>query len=322
MPKKVTVHYRRLVDRHFHDVPFRPAFEAGLSAHINGVQLDQNDVARITISGDGHRMCLLTPHADHNFCFGEIAVFRDGDVPIAESDPAGQVHLRTIPLAGNEEAIRGSTYFMAVGPHVALLHHDSSTRFLEDYLRWLMRAPLGNLLADEMLNLQPMINAGGRPVTVRDIKSLRLRAEVAMPAAAPVIAAADGGRPQTFARMIERQQLTGGNVRAILHALGLSNGTLQGLQDRELQDLEFELLVRKRENNRIQPLPDQLIRGVVNDGIDRAAEFEADGSKQRGDAVVARYPTEVDVNGAYFALNSVRAALWRALGEWRNQGLI
>lgn len=322
MPKKVTVHYRRLVDRNFHDVTFRPAFEAGLAAQINGVQLAQNDAARITVSGDGHRMCLLTPHADNNFCFGEIAVFREGDVPVAETDQAGQVHLRTIPLAGNEEAIRGSTYFMVVGPHVALLHHDSSTRFLEDYLRWLLRAPLGNLLADEMLNLQPMINAGGRPLAVRDIKSLKLRAEVVAPAAAPAVAGRDGARPQTFARMIERQQLTSGNVRAILHALGLSNGTLQGLNDRDIQDLEFELLVRKRENNRIQPLPNDLIRGVINDGIDRAAEFQADGARQRGDAVVARYPTEVDVDGAYFVLNSVRAALWGALGEWRNQGLI
>lgn len=321
MSKKVTVHYRRLVDRHFRDVVFRPAFEAGLSGRVNGVQLGLNDAARITVSGDGHRMCLLTPQSDDNFCFGEIAVFKDGDVPVAETDPVGQVHLRTIPLAGNEEAVRGSTYFMAVGPHVALLHHDSSTRFLEDYLRWMLRAPLGILAADEMLNLQPLIDAGGRPLAVRDIKSLKLRAEVVAPARAP---AADGGdgRPQTFARMIERQQLTGGNVRAILHALGLSNGTLQGLNDRDLQDLEFELLVRKRENNRIQPLPDDLVRGVVNDGIDRAAEFQTDGARQRGNAVVASYPTEIDIDGAYYALNSVRAALWRALGEWRNQGLI
>ncbi|MBX9708502.1 MAG: hypothetical protein K2X61_11270 [Caulobacteraceae bacterium] len=322
MSKRVTVHYRRLVDRNFHDVVFRPAFEAGLAASINGVRLGHNDATRITVSGDGHRMCLLSPHADDNFCFGEIAVFRDGDVPVAETDPGGQVHLRTIPLAGNEEAIRGSTYFMAVGPHVALLHHDSSTRFLEDYLRWLMRAPLGNLAADEMLNLQPMIDMGGRPVAVRDIKSLKLRAEVVAPALAPAAMDGDDRRPQTFARMIERQQLTGGNVRAILHALGLSNGTLQGLNDRDLQDLEFELLVRKRENNRIQPLPDELVRGVINDGVDRAAEFEADGAKRRGDAIVARYATEVDVEGAYYALNSVRAALWGALGEWRNQELI
>lgn len=322
MPKRVTVHYRRLVDRNFHDVPFRPAFEAGLAGQIGGVQLALNDAARITVSGDGHRMCLLTPHADNHFCFGEIAVFREGDVPVAEMDPAGQVHLRTIPLAGNEEAVRGSTYFMAVGPHVALLHHDSSTRFLEDYLRWLMRAPLGNLAADEMLNLQPLINAGGRPLAVRDVKSLKLRAEVVAPAVAPIAADGGDGRRQTFARMIERQQLTGVNVRTILHALGLSNGTLQGLNDRDLQDLEFELLVRKRENNRIQPLPNELVRGVINDGIDRAAEFQSDGAKQRGDAVVASYATEIDVDGAYYSLNSVRAALWGAIGEWRNQALI
>jgi hypothetical protein len=321
MTKKVTVHYRRLVDRNFHDVGFRVPFEAGLAAQIGGVQLGLNDASRITVSGDGHRMCLLTPQADPNFCFGEVAVFREGDVPVAEMGPAGQVHLRTIPLAGNEEAVRGSTYFMAVGPHVALLHHDSSTRFLEDYLRWLMRAPLGNLPQDEMLNLQPMIDAGGRPLAVRDVKSLKLRAEVVAPA---VARAPDGGggRQQTFARMIERQQLTGGNVRTILHALGLSNGTLQGLNDRDLQDLEFELLVRKRENNRIQPLPNDLVRGVINDGIDRAAEFHSDGARQRGSAVVASYATDIDVDGAYYVLNSVRAALWNALGEWRNQGLI
>lgn len=319
--KRVTVHYRRLVDRHFRDVDFRAPFDAGLGAHIGGVGLAANDAVRITTSGDGHRMCLLSPQSDHNFCFGEIAVFREGDVPVAETDPAGQVHLRTIPLAGNEEAVRGSTYFMATGPHVALLHHDSSTRFLEDYLRWLMRAPLGNLAADEMLNLQPLINAGGQPVAIQNIKSLKLRAEVVAPGAIP-IAAADGGRPHTFARMIERQQLTGGNVRAILHALGLSNGSLQNMPDRELQDLEFELLVRKRENNRLQVLPNELVQGVINDGIDRAAEFQADGARRRGDSVVASYATDVDVIGAYYALNTVRAALWAALQEWRQQGLI
>lgn len=319
--KRVTVHYRRLVDRHFHDVDFRGPFNAGLGANIGGVQLNTNDVVRITTSGDGHRMCLLSPQIDPNFCFGEIAVFRDGDVPVAEKDAIGQVHLRTIPLAGNEEAVRGSTYFMAVGPHVALLHHDSSTRFLEDYLRWLMRAPLGNLAADEMLNLQPIISANGRPVAVQNIKSLKLRAEVIAPNVVQGVAGG-GARPQTFARMIERQQITGGDVRAMLHALGLSNGSLRNVPDQELEDLEFELLVRKRENNRLQALPNQLVQGVINDGIDRAAEFQTDGSRRRGDAVVASYSTDVDVVGAYYAPNSVRAALWNALGDWRQQGMI
>src|SRR5690606_4144894 len=103
---------------------------------------------------------------------------------------------------------------------------------------------------------------------------------------------------------------------------GLSNGSLQTMSDRDLQDLEFELLVRKREHNRLQPLPNDLVRGVINDGIDRAAEFEGEGARRRGDAVVASYPTDVDVAGAYYGLNSVRAALWNALSEWRQQGLI
>jgi hypothetical protein len=321
MAKRVTVHYRRLEDRHGNDVVFEPAFTAGLAAQINGARLATTDAARITTSGDGHRMCLLSPQTTPQFCFGEIAVFKEGDVPVAETDAGGQVRLRTIPLAGNEEAIRGSTYFMATGPHIALLHHDSSSRFLEDYLRWLMRAPLGPLPQDEVLHLQPLINAGGQPVAIRNVKSLKLRAEavVAGPAQAP---APRDGQPQTFARMIERQQITGGAIRTVLHALGLSNGSLQNLTDRDLQELEFELLVRKRENNRIQPLPDDLIRGVLNDGLDRAAELNVDGTRRRGEAVVASYTTEVDVDGAYYVLNTVRAALWNAFGEWRNQGLI
>jgi hypothetical protein len=122
--------------------------------------------------------------------------------------------------------------------------------------------------------------------------------------------------------MIDRQPLNGINARTILRTLGLTDGSLHRLADADLDDLEFELLVRKKEHNRIQPLPDELIQGVLNDGIDRAAEFETLGARRRGDAIVASHPTEVDVVGAYYDLASVRAALWSALGEWTNQGLI
>jgi hypothetical protein len=320
MAKKVTVHYRRLVDRNLADVDFRVPFEAGLAAQIGGVRLEDSDATRITTSGDGYRMCLLTPQVQP-VCFGEIAVFKDGDVPIAETDPAGHVVLRTIPLAGNEEAVRGSTYFMARGPHIALLHHESSTRFLEDYLRWLMRQPLGNLAQDELLSLQPLIQVGGQPVAVRNVRSLKIRAEVER-GPVPAAPTRDGGRPTSFARMIDRQPLNGITARTILRTLGLTDGSLHRLADADLDDLEFELLVRKKEHNRIQPLPDELIQGVLNDGIDRAAEFETLGARRRGDAIVASHPTEVDVVGAYYDLASVRAALWSALGEWTNQGLI
>lgn len=320
MSKKVTVHYRRLVDRNLHDVDFLAAFEGGLAGHVNGVRLRDSDASRITVSNDGFRMCLLSPQAQP-VCFGEIAVFRDGDVPIAETDGAGHVVLRTIPLAGNEEAVRGSTYFMARGPHLALLHHESSTRFLEDYVRWLMRAPIGPLAQDEMLSLQPLIQVAGQPVAVRSVRSLKIRAEVER--AHPM----DGARPvpdagTSFARMIDRQSLSGPDARSILRAIGLTDGSLRRLADGDLEDLEFELLVRKREHNRIQPLPDELIQGVLNDGIDRAAEIETAGARRRGDAIVASHPAEVEVVGAYYDLATVRAALWSALGEWTNQGLI
>lgn len=321
--KKVTVHYRRLVDRNLADVDFRRSFEAGLAAQINGTALSASDATRITTSGDGHRMCLLTPHADHRFCFGEIAVFREGDVPVAETDPHGQVTLRTIPLNGNEEAVKGSTYFMAQGPHLAILHHESSTRFLQDYVNWLMRNPLGDLPQDEMLSLQPLIQIGGQAVAVRDVRSLKIRADVDrfQPAAAHV--AQDGARmPTSFRRMIDRQTMTGPSLKAILRSVGMTDGSLNALGADDLEDLELELVLRKKEGNKIQPLPDDLIQGVINDGLDRAAEFETQGARRRGEAIVARHPSEVDVHGAYYELNSVRAALWDALGEWTNQGLI
>lgn len=319
--KKVTVHYRRLVDRNLQDINFQPAFDAGLAAQIGGVRLSASDAARITTSRDEKRMCLLSPQSDPNFCFGEIAVFRDGDIPIAETDGRGQITLRTIPLGGNEEAVQGSTYFMARGPHFAILHHESSTRFLEDYLRWLLRQPLGNLAQDELVHLQPLINAGGVPVAIRQVKALKIRAEVAAPDRQALAAPADA-RPRTFARMIDRHHLTGADARAIFARLGMTDGSLRQMDDGDLADLEIELLVRKKERNRIQPLPEDLISGIVNDGLDRAAEFQVPGAKRRGDAVVASFPTEVDVPNAYYDLASVRAALWAALGAWVAQELI
>lgn len=324
--RKVTVHYRRAVGLNLADLDFRACFESGLDSRIGGVVLRNSDASRITRSSDRYRMCLLSPQADQNFCFGEVAVFRDGDVPVAETDQQGQVHLRTIPLAGNEEAVRGTSYFMARGPHVAILHHDSSTRFLEDYFRWLFRQPIGHLAQDDMVSLQPLINAGGQPVALRAVKSLKIRAEVEAPQVRMAVAVADGGdgdgRPQTFARMIDRQQLDEGNVRTILHALGLSNGSLGRFRNADFEDLEFELIVKKREQNRLASLPDSLVQGVVNDGLDRAAEFQTEGAKRRGDAVVASFPGQVEIQGAYYDLNSVRAILWAALGSWAAQGLI
>lgn len=320
--KRVTVHYRRVVDRNLADVGFRQAFADGLQAQIGGVQLAGNDVARITDSSDGHRMCLLSPEETHNYCFGEIAVFREGDVPIAETTANGEVHLRTIPLAGNEEAIKGSSYFMVRGAHMALLHHESSTRFVQDYLRWLLCQPLGSLAQDELVSLVPLINAGGQPVAVRAVKALTLRAEVEAPPAA--LAQIGPGRhpPQSFARMIDRQQLTGANVRSVLRALGMTGGTLDGISDADFADLEFELVVKKKERNRLQPLPEEIIEGVIHDGLDRAAEFQTDGTRRRGDAVVASFAGVVDVQGAYYDLRTVRNLLWSALGSWASEGLI
>lgn len=320
--KRVTVHYRRAIGRNLADLDFRTCFEGGLNGQIGGIALREADAARITTSTDGQRMCLLSPHADHNYCFGEVAVFRDGDVPVAETDSNGQVHLRTIPLAGNEEAIRGTSYFMVRGPHVAILNHDSSTRFLEDYFRWLFRQPIGGLAQDDIVALQPLINAGGQPVALRAVKSLKIRAEVEAPRVAEQAIADTADRPATFARMIDRQPLSQGNVRTILHAMGLSDGSLGRFRNADFEELEFELLVKKRENNRLVPLPDQLVDGVVNDGLDRAAEFQTEGARRRGDAVVASYPGQVEVEGAYYDLNSVRALLWQALGNWAEQGLI
>lgn len=323
MPKRVTVHYRRAIDHNMADLDFRLHFETGLDGLIDGVRLRDADAKRITTSKDDRRMCLLSPEVTTNYCFGEIAVFKDGDVPVAELDPAGPIVLRTIPLAGNEEAVRGSSYFMARGPHVALLHHESSTRFVVDYLQWLFRQPVGGLPQDEIVSLQPLINAGGRVVALREVKSLTLRAEVELlPVPAGGAAHRAEGVRQTFARMIDRQPLSGQNVRAILQALGMTRGTIDVMNDEDLRDLEFELVVKKRENNRIAPLPDHLVQGFLNDGLDRAAEFETPGARRRGDAVVASYGGEVEVAGAYYDLNSVRAVLWNALGEWSNQRLI
>lgn len=319
MPKRVTVHYRRLVDRNLASVDFQPRYDAGLNGMIGGRRLADEDEARITVSKDGNRMCLLYPEITPAYCFGEIAVFRDGDIPVAEM-AGGNVHLRTIPLAGNEEAVRGSSYFMSRGSHVALIHHESSTRFVNDYVNWLMREPIGNLAADDLLSLQPLIDVDGQPAALREVKSLKLRAEIERPGVRAEHHV--DGQPATFRRMIERQPITEASFRTILRALGMTDGSLGEVSNDELQDLEFELIVKKRERNRITPLPDDLVEGVLSDGLDRAAEFQTVGAKRRGSALVASYPGEIELAGAYYELSSVKAALWAALGEWANQGLI
>ena len=89
-----------------------------------------------------------------------------------------------------------------------------------------------------------------------------------------------------------------------------------------MENLEFELVIRKKERNRLQPLPEDIVEGVIADGLDRAAEFQADGVKRRGDSVVASFPSEVEFDGTYYDIDSVRHALWAALGSWSEQGLI
>jgi hypothetical protein len=318
--KRVTIHYRRIVDRNLADLDFLACFQAGLNGQVGGIRLRDSDSIRITLSADRKRMCLLSPIADPNFCFGEVAVFKEGDVPIATTDDGGQVHLRRIELEGNEEAIRGTSYFMARGPHLAILHHDSQTRFLADYFGWLFRQPIGDLPQEEMVSLQPLISVAGQPVALREVKSLKIRAEVEIPQVG--MHAVPDGRVQTFRRMIDRQQLDQSAIRTILHAMGMSNGSVRQIPDAEIENLEFELLITKKERNRLQPLPNEIIEGVVADGLDRAAEFHADGVRRRGDVVVASYPAEVEFDGTYYDENSVRTVLWAALGSWANQGLI
>lgn len=323
MPQKnVTVHYRRIVNRHFGDFPLREAYAAGLAGEVNGVRLSDADSARRTVSSEGRDMCLLNPHHDQHFCFGELVVYKEGDVPVAETDEAGQVTLSTIPLDENEDAIRGSTFFMAKGAHLAIVHQDSSARFLQEYLNWMLRAPIGQMAQDEFLTLQPLINVAGEPVAVRNVRALKIRAEVEDVHAAAQADDTGAGLPRSFRKLIERQPLSGADVRRVLGGLGLTSGSLANIPEAELRDLEFELLVRKRQDNRLTTLPDQLIDAVYQDGLDRAAELQVPGVRRRGDAIVATYAGAVGQEGPYYALNDVKALLWEAFGAWEEQELI
>lgn len=325
MAKSVTVHYRRAVTDQFANIDFRARYEGGLNGQINGVRLGDVDAARVTVSSDNRRMCLLSPIVTEHYCFGEIAVFREGDVPVAEMTDAGAVQLRTIELEGNEEAIRGSSYFMARGPHLAIINHESTSRFVEEYLRWLFRQPIGEMGAGALVSLTPVILAEGEAVALHNVKSLKFKAEVELlpgqVAAAFDQAPAHDDR-HSFRRMIERRPLSVGDMKTILRAIGMTNGSLGDLNDQQLQDVEFELLMKKREGNRLTALPDALVAGVISDGLDQAAEFQTDGARRRGDGIVASYGAEVEIDGAYFELASVRAALWAALTQWSEDELI
>lgn len=319
--KKVTVHYRRLVDHRMAPIDFATPYNHALNAMINGNILRDHDVSRITTNSAGERVGLLYPENNVHHSFGEIAVFKEGDIPFAEYANDGSVALRTVQLEDNEEAIKGSSYFMFRGSHVAILHSDSSTGYLQEYFNWLLRAPIGNLPPDQHVTLMPMIQVGGRPVAFREIKALKLRADVHI--GDPVRdGAADGGLPRSFMKMIDRKIISAANIRTVLRALGMSDGSLNDLSDAELESIELELLLRKKEGRNITPLPDDLMQGVINSGLDRAAEFQAEGGNQRGDAVVAKYATEVDLVGAYYELTSVKRALNAALESWSDQGLI
>jgi hypothetical protein len=324
MPAKLaTVHYRRLANRNFQDLnPMcRDAVLTALDTEINGSRLGDVDSARVTTTDDGHRMCLLTPSVTADTVFGEIAVFREGDVPVAETDDEGQVTLKTIQLDDKEEAVLGSSYFLVHGPHVAILHQESSTRFVREYFNWLLRHPLGGLAPDEVVHLIPMAMADGKMVGLQEVKSLKIRGEIDHHHVA-IAADAVPERLGSFSRFIERRLLNGADGRDLMRLFGLTDGSLHNVTDADLENLEFELVVKKREKRNLEVLPESIIQGLLSDGVDTAAEFQTAGTRRRGNAIVMSHRGEVDLQGAYLELNSVRALLVSAIEEWGNQGLI
>lgn len=323
--KIVTVHYRRLANRDFKGLQptCRDAMLTALDAVIDGSKLGEVDSARVTTTNDGRRMCLLSPAFTPDLAFGEIAVFREGDVPIAETDDAGQMVLKTIPLGDKEIAVLGSSYFLIHGPHLAMLHQESSTRFVREYLNWLLKQPLGSLATDEIVHLMPMAMADGKKVGLKDVKSLKIRGEI--DTSIHPVAVGDARSelmPSSFSRFIERRSLGVGDGRDLLRRFGLTDGTLNGVSDDDLENLEFELIVKKREKRNLEVLPDSIIEGMISDGIDTAAEFQTDGTRRRGSAVVMSHRGEVELEGAYLDLKSVRALLAASLEEWSKQGLL
>lgn len=255
--KTVTVHYRRLANKKFQTLmpTGREALKSALEVEIDGSRLGDVDSLRVTKTADGRRMCLLTPSITDDLVFGEVAVFREGDVPIAETDDEGQMVLKTIPLGDKEIAVLGSSYFLIRGQHLAMLHQESSSRFVREYLNWILRQPLGAYAADETVHLIPMAMAEGKKVGLKDVKSLKIRGEIdhELPTAQSVSRL--GPQEASFSRFIEKRSLGIGDGRDLLRRFGLTDGSLKQVSDDDLENLEFELIVKKREKRNLEVLP-------------------------------------------------------------------
>ena len=325
--KRVTVHYRRIVGGGYQTLApeFHVSFAGGLESRIAGERLIDKDVARITTTSDSRRMCLLEQVVQPSVCFGEIAIFRDGDIAVAETAADGQVHLKTITLGGNSTQVQGSSYFMVKGEHVAMIHQESSGRFVEEYFRWILRQPIGPVAQDEIIRLVPFAVLDGQLVGLQQVRSLKLHAAVDNQVHIEDFlpdSQNDRRRPETSRKTLQRKRLGTGMLRTILESLGLSHGALMNVSDADLEDVEVDLLVRKRDRRRLDVMPPNIIQAVVNDGLEQAAEFGAKGTRRIGDAVIVTFPGDVELDGPYYDVPSVRNVLWRALGAWADQGII
>lgn len=321
--KTVTVHYRRIVGDSLTPIEFKASYDLALANQIDGVPLATNDAARKTRNSENELMVLLSPEITEKYCFGVITVFKEGDVAIAEDHDNGQVSLSKILLDEKETAIKGSTFFMVKGSHAAIINHDSTARYLRDYLAWFLRAPIGNLAQDTSIGLSPTVEIDGKSVNLGEIKAVKIRADSQVVDDDQDARSADhGDGERSFARMIERHPLSPENVRDIFYSLGVNDGRLHGISDNEFQDLQFELLIKKKEGNRIQAIPDVIVDTLMNEGLERAAEFETDTSRRRGGAVVLSYASEIEIEDPYYTIKSVKAALWNALSDWENRGML
>lgn len=316
--KRVVVHYRRITDGLNNQLSPTPVacLEQALSHTIGGVAFGDNDALRVRQEPNERSSVLLSPSIVGQLAFGEIASLRDGDVPVAETTASGEIELRSIPLDNQTHVVVGSSYFLVQGPHVALVHQDSSSaKVVREYLNWCFRQPIGPLAASSFVDLVPYALAGGRPVGLSGVKSLKVLGHVRR-ASQPVAAT------RTSAGQREALPLTPRAARQILRSIGLTPGTLSGLSDAELDEFEFELIVKRRARRTLEVLPQELVDGIFSDGIDQAAEFQSEGATRRGEAVVVTHRGEVATAGPYLDYGSVRRLMAEAFSVWASQNIL
>ena len=327
--RSVTVQYRRVEpfgSPSFSTSDFDRLIANALAHEVGGVPLSERAVLR-QMPADGAMRLLNKHQTASSFVFGELVRYEPGALaPLINQNPeASELNLLQQAAVDEHEFVQGLIYFMARGPHLAIIERGMRTRQLEDYLTWLLQLS-GELKTGQRPVLNSRLEVKGTK-GLKAVKRARLqlegRADEVPAVSAKTAALAELSSDLKGGQDVEDHRgfgvAEGETAWRILDTLNITDAAFTEEASKPGTKLKLDVSFSlKRSRSHIE-LPEETLKDFLEGHPDSEVVLEGKDSRRIGTALLLKRRADVAMNGVYIDQKAAAEALFAALNAFEEQ---